>query len=175
MGLEIVNDNFEALYNPNGRLTFTSNQPDRYEFNIKDHLGNIRVYFTDANGDGTVDFTNTEVLQTLNYYPFGMNIEGFDGVDNIPVNQPYQYNGKEQLLGGMYDYGARLYDPMIGRWTSVDPLAVDYPGWSPYNYVMGNPIIFIDPDGRNTAYFNEAGELVHYAYDDLEDCCNYSV
>ena len=71
-------------------------------------------------GDGTVDFTNTEVLQTLNYYPFGMNIEGFDGVDNIPVNQPYQYNGKEQLLGGMYDYGARLYDPMIGRWTSVD-------------------------------------------------------
>ena len=62
----------------------------------------------------------------------------------------YLYNGKELVEGiGLYDYGARWYDPVVGRWTSVDPLAGKMPGWSPYNYVMGNPLRLVDPDGRS--------------------------
>ena len=65
----------------------------------------------------------------------------------------YKYNGKElqdELGLNMYDYGARNYEPSLGRWMNIDPLAEKYQKWSPYNYCIDNPVYFIDPDGMAT-------------------------
>ncbi|MGB3868734.1 MAG: RHS repeat-associated core domain-containing protein [Flavobacteriales bacterium] len=70
----------------------------------------------------------------------------------------FGFNGKEKVdemygsTGNSYDFGARLYDPRVGRWLSLDPLVDDYPSISPYSYTNNNPILFIDPDGKKLLY-----------------------
>lgn len=65
--------------------------------------------------------------------------------------QNFKDNGKEhnQELGLVwYDYGARNYDPALGRWMNIDPMAKKYFNQSPYIYALNSPVYFVDPDGR---------------------------
>jgi RHS repeat-associated protein len=89
-------------------------------------------------------------VQENHYYPFGMNLVGIEKRGN--PEDKFQYNGKEkQEEFGLnaYDYGARFYSFDAPRWWGVDALAEKYHFISPYVYVANNPVIFIDPNGKD--------------------------
>gem|GEM_PF-2659705 len=136
----------EFVATPEGRLVNTGGGNYQQEYFVTDHLGNIRVAFR-VNTNGTLNLT-----QVQNYYSFGKDMG--DATMNYtasPQNQ-YKYSSKElqQELSLMnYDFGARHYDPRIGRWTGVDLLAETYENVSPYNYVANSPINNIDPNGMD--------------------------
>ncbi|MCI5055274.1 MAG: RHS repeat-associated core domain-containing protein [Flavobacteriales bacterium] len=169
---EYVDGVLESAAHNEGRSTFLGNGQFQNEFAIKDHLGNTRVLFADIDNNNKID-PNTELLQEKHYYPFGLTMEGnWDVVSGTSENK-YQYSGKElndeNGLSWM-DYGARWYDPAIGRWNSVDPLAEEFISYSPYNYVLNNPTLLIDPDGRApTIFTNESGEIIAETKDGSDD------
>ncbi|HOU69658.1 MAG TPA: RHS repeat-associated core domain-containing protein, partial [Paludibacteraceae bacterium] len=69
-------------------------------------------------------------------------------------------------ITGLYDHGARSRDPKLTMWYGVDPLFEKYPDFSPYNYCMGNPVRFVDPDGRGVyGHRNEDGSMSYVLVD----------
>ncbi|MEM6646072.1 MAG: RHS repeat-associated core domain-containing protein, partial [Bacteroidota bacterium] len=108
----------------------------RYYY-MADHLGSVRAT---VNEDGVT-------VGASDYYPFGMEMPG--RVYQAGNGTAENYTGHELDTETSLIYaGARYYDSVIGRWGAVDPLADKYPEFSPYNYVLGNPMGNIDPDGR---------------------------
>ena len=106
-----------------------------------DHLGSAS-YVTASNG---------EVVQTLNYLPYGedwVDLQHFN-VDPQAYNLGvYKFNGKEKdFETGYHYYGARYYDSEKINWLSVDRFADKYPSLSPYSYCANNPVSLIDING----------------------------
>ncbi|TRX50873.1 RHS repeat-associated core domain-containing protein [Fulvivirga sp. M361] len=127
-------DNFQAPSN-GYILVYVSNESSMM----------TEVYFDDLK----ITVNEHPVIQTDNYYPFGM-AHG-NGYQRVTAQKnKFKYNGFElqtALDWGVYDYQARYYDPQIGRFLMVDPAADLMRRHSPYNYAFDNPIRFVDPDG----------------------------
>jgi RHS repeat-associated protein len=115
-------------------------------YEITDHLGNVRVTLSDY--ESPISPTSI-VNSAVDYYPFGMVAIGRTYSNPITSSYRYGFSGKEinQELNGDYDFGARIYDPRLGRWLSLDPMFRSFPIFSPYTFVNNNPLRFIDPSG----------------------------
>lgn len=90
--------------------------------------------------------------------------------DNKYYSERYRFTGKERDSESGYDYfGARYYSSTFPMWLSVDPLSDKYPQISPYAYCAGNPMKYVDPDGKDIWELNEQGSLVNKIADKTQD------
>ena len=134
-----VCDTLSMILINGGYITFdyTTHQPI-YHYYLKDYLGNNRI---------TVSLADGRIEEVNHYYPFG----GLMGDSRNATTQPYKYIGKElDRTHGLdwYDHGARHYDPVTGRWNTMDKLCEEYYEESPYASCHDNPMHYKDENGK---------------------------
>lgn len=136
------NRNKEGIINGNGlvgSIAVTDSSTYYYYF-LKDHLGNIRTT-VDANGI---------ITTARDFAPYGEVLREYTAEKTV---DRFQYTEKERDKESRDIYfGARSLSGYFPFWKSVDPLSEKNNGWSPYNYVNGNPLSFIDEHGDSLTY-----------------------
>ncbi len=150
---EYVDEQLELIHIPNGRIIHYEEEI-RYQYYITDHLGNLVVLFEDKNDDGMISIEeeaqneeDLEIIQRNFYYSFGLRANAPHFLPGETPKNQYLYNGKEleEELGLEWlSYGFRMYDPAIGRFPSVDPIADQFAWVSPFNYTENEPVGHID-------------------------------
>lgn len=127
--------------------------PAHTRYELADHLGNVRATVSGQllPGNNAGSPYQPELVSAQGYEPFGSLLPGRNYSSD---SYRFGFNGKLKddeihgATGTSYDFGARIYDPRIGRWLACDPLAAAYPGISPYVFVMNTPLSAVDPDGK---------------------------
>ena len=145
----------KSIFTSEGRIAVFEEEDDvlyKFEYKLKDHLGNTRVVF------GGHTSGKVEHIQRTTYYPFGLVMDQQDYITfaglnskHAPFENKFLYNGKEwqnEEIGGVkldwYDFQTRFMDPQLARFHSIDLLSEKYSFQSPYAYAANNPIRFID-------------------------------
>ncbi|SFW21376.1 RHS repeat-associated core domain-containing protein [Sinomicrobium oceani] len=170
------NGQLQFFSHPEGYVT-KENNAYTYVYQYKDHLGNVRLSYTNT---GTTSAPQLEIVEENNYYPFGLKHKGYNGQTSSLGNdiaQRWKFGGKEldESLGlGTYDFGARNYNPELGRWMNIDPLADDpeQVDKSPYAFSWNNPIRYVDPTGLKPLddfIFDQNGDFVRIDENDQPD------
>ncbi|MBK9273433.1 MAG: RHS repeat-associated core domain-containing protein [Flavobacteriales bacterium] len=145
----------------------------RRRYELTDHLGNVRAVVGDRKlSDFSLDINTpvlvptsfkADVLSYADYDPFGSLLD-----ERHALAYRFGFNGKENdneffdEPGAIQDYGMRMYDPRIGRFPSVDPIAAQYPELTPYQFASNTPIQATDLDGLEADF--SAGKVAPLEY-----------
>ena len=108
----------------------------RWRYYHADHLGSVRAV-TDGYG---------RVVEATDYYVYGLQMPGRVWRSDSETREGYTGHELDPETGLNYA-GARYYDSALARWHVIDPLWAQFPSYSPCNYVLGDPVNLIDPDG----------------------------
>ena len=120
------------------RSTLYKSAPEAVFYYHTDHLGSATLITDDY----------AQIAEQIVYMPYGE--DWIDVRSNGYFGSAYKFNGKEKDDETGYSYyGARYYTDRLSIWLSVDPLADKYPHLSPYAYCADNPVMLVDPDGRD--------------------------
>jgi RHS repeat-associated protein len=122
-------------------------------FELSNHLGNVLNVVTDRKipefdaTTGDLAFFNAVVVGYSDYYPFGMQRISGGTLGRYGFNG-YEKDDEVKGAGNSLDFGARIYDPRVARFLSLDPRLKDFPFWSPYIFASNNPTRMIDINGE---------------------------
>ncbi len=175
----------EGYASPNGQGGYD------YVYQYRDHMGNVRLSYTDANNDG--DIVTSEIVEESNYYPFGLKHQGYNNNVSSFGNsnaQRWKYQGQElnEDFGlNVYEFKYRMHDPAIGRFWQVDPLAEDYAYNSTYAFQENKLGIgieleglevsrheWLDDNGRNNIRYDANIKVFNNSSASINDVIDYA-
>jgi len=143
------------IYRP--KLEIIYSQQAKTVYFLKDHLGSIRATVQDTVGAPVRGYDD--------YDPWGYILAGRSLASSIlPTTTRNKFTEKEwddEFGLNWYDAAFRDYDPQIGRWLSVDPLAAKYPSLSPYSYAANNPLLFVDANGDSIWIYDDGNRILY--------------
>lgn len=132
----------------------------RYVYNYVDHLGTVRLAYSDLDGNGTIT-PSSEILLELNTYPFGLEHLGYNSA--IAEDNNYQtYLGQElqkELGLNWHSYKWRNADPSLGRFFGSDPIAEDYYYQTNYQFASNNPVWKVEIEGLEGEKTNNGTDI----------------
>ncbi|MFN5983146.1 MAG: RHS repeat-associated core domain-containing protein [Fluviicola sp.] len=148
----------------------------RYTYELTNHLGNVLSVISDKviphPSGASVAYYKADIMQAMDYSPFGVTLKGRN-LKKTGLADLYRYGitgmEKDDEMkgdGNSYDFGARMLDPRLGRWLTIDPLASKYPYLSTYSFVNNSPLLYIDPNGKEIIinYKDEQGNIKSVVY-----------
>ena len=169
--LVYADDTLKYILFDGGLIAMDGSSPE-YLFFLRDHLGSTRVVAR-SNGKAVqvnhyypygMAYASGRMSGNAEAHPVtgeggnvidgDLEIGGETGGMELArpgASQPYRFLGNELYTSnslGLYDFSARMYDPALGRFLSVDPMAEGYRHLSPYAYCAGNPVVYVDKDGQ---------------------------